>query len=77
MWKLMENIIEKTDTDVRDAAKQAGAFGGKLLGSGAGGFMLFIVPEEKMKRVKDSMNNLITVPIKIDPFGAQVSQNRI
>ena len=51
---------------------QAGALGGKLLGAGGGGFLLFYVPEEKQDNVKKELSDLLLVPFKFDNAGTQI-----
>lgn len=55
-------------------ARQAGAWGGKLLGAGGGGFMLFCVPPEKRQAVINSSGHL-SVPFKFEHRGSQVVIN--
>lgn len=50
---------------------QAGAFGGKLLGAGGGGFMLFITPPEKQSLVVSALG-LKQVNIKFEYLGSQI-----
>ena len=39
-----------------DKAIKAGALGGKLLGAGGGGFLLFYVPKDRQEKVKQAIN---------------------
>ncbi len=57
--------------DIYDAARRAGALGGKLLGAGGGGFILMYVPPEFRQQVKDALRDLIWVPFKFDTGGSQ------
>lgn len=50
----------------------AGAIGGKLLGAGGGGFLVFYVPKEKQNEVKEAMKDLLYIPFKFENSGAQV-----
>lgn len=50
----------------------AGALGGKLLGAGGGGFLVFYVPQEKQNDVKNAMKDLLYIPFKFENSGAQV-----
>lgn len=61
----------KLDT-LYDAGKQAGAIGGKLLGAGGGGFMLFYVPPEKQEAVRQRLKRFKEVPVKLDAPGTHV-----
>lgn len=75
-WKLKRQIGKKISTETIDSlydkAMQAGALGGKLLGAGGGGFLLFYVPEEKQDNVKKELSDLLLVPFKFDNAGTQI-----
>jgi len=49
-----------------------GAIGGKLLGAGGGGFMLFFVPKAKQKKFKQKLKKFLNVPFKFDKVGSQI-----
>lgn len=49
-----------------------GALGGKILGAGGGGFMLFIVEPNNKKKFIDKFKNVLNVPVKIDTTGSQI-----
>lgn len=51
---------------------QAGALGGKLLGAGGGGFMLFFVRPEQQRQVKEALKHLLYVPSRFDHLGSQI-----
>ena len=75
-WKIKRSLssqITNSDIDeIYEAAKSAGALGGKLLGAGGGGFMLlFVKPEDKLK-VKDKLNKLLHVPFRFENSGSQI-----
>jgi D-glycero-alpha-D-manno-heptose-7-phosphate kinase len=69
-----DKISNSTVDEIYDAALEAGAYGGKLLGSGAGGFMIFVVPQSKMKLVRSALKGLVQTSVKIDQFGTQCYQ---
>ena len=75
-WKLKRGISSKVSTDsidaIYDKAIKAGATGGKLLGAGGGGFLLFYVETEKQKNVLEALNNLLYVPFEFETAGTQV-----
>lgn len=48
--------------DYYTAAREAGALGGKLLGAGGGGFLLFYVPDGARQRVLTALDHLVHVP---------------
>ncbi len=51
---------------------EAGAMGGKLLGAGGGGFLVFYVQPEYQQAVKDALNNLLYIPFRFEEGGARV-----
>ena len=51
---------------------EAGALGGKLLGAGGGGFLLFYVQPEKQAAVKEAMRDLLYVPFQFENGGTRV-----
>jgi D-glycero-alpha-D-manno-heptose-7-phosphate kinase len=61
-------IIEKT----YEEGRKAGAIGGKLLGAGGGGFILFFVPPERQESVRKQLGHLQEMPIKINAPGSHI-----
>ena len=53
-------------------AMAAGAVGGKLLGTGGGGFMLFFVEPEKRATFSKAMHDCLEIPIKFDFDGSKI-----
>lgn len=51
---------------------RAGALGGKLLGAGGGGFLIFYVTHEKQDAVRRAMKDLLYIPFEFDVTGSQV-----
>jgi len=58
--------------DIYTAARKAGALGGKLLGAGGGGFMLFFVEPENKMQVCKALDNLLLVPFEFERSGSQI-----
>lgn len=50
----------------------AGALGGKLLGAGGGGFLLFYVQQDKQKKVREAFKDLMEVPFSFEQEGTRV-----
>ena len=75
-WKLKRGITSKVSTDsidaIYDKAIKAGATGGKLLGAGGGGFLLFYVEADKQKNVHEALEDLLYVPFEFETAGTQV-----
>lgn len=65
--------ISNSDVDaLYDAARAAGAIGGKLVGAGGGGFFLLFVPPSRQRQVRETLHGLIQVPFKFDYSGSQI-----
>ena len=58
--------------DVYDRAINAGATGGKLLGAGGAGFMLFYVPEDKQESIRKALDDLREMEFEMDNSGATI-----
>jgi len=75
-WRLKRGITNRISTDSIDglysAAIKAGALGGKLLGAGGGGFLLFYVEDEYKSSVRKALNNLMEVPFKFENAGTSI-----
>lgn len=75
-WKLKRGISGGISTDSIDEqyakAMNAGALGGKLLGAGGGGFLLFYVPLEKQSDVKNALKDQMCVPFKFENDGTKI-----
>ena len=70
--KLSNTITNNKIDQIYNHAIQKGALGGKLLGAGGGGFILFYVPYYKQKNVIKSFKNLTTVPFKFTSEGSKI-----
>ena len=55
-----------------EKALKAGARGGKLLGAGGGGFLLFNVDRDTQPQVMKAMSELLYVPFKFENGGTRV-----
>jgi D-glycero-alpha-D-manno-heptose-7-phosphate kinase len=55
-----------------EAARSAGALGGKLTGAGGGGFMLLFVPPGRQRAVREALHSLLHVPFDFDGTGSRV-----
>jgi D-glycero-alpha-D-manno-heptose-7-phosphate kinase len=75
-WQLKKSLSEKVSNPyidtIYDTAKKNGAIGGKILGAGGGGFILFFVAPEHREKVKTALNFLLHVPFRFDVLGSQV-----
>lgn len=75
-WRLKREITDKVSTDSIDAiyskAIAAGATGGKLLGAGGGGFLLFYVEPDRQEAVRKELEDLLYVPFTFENAGTRV-----
>lgn len=75
-WKLKRQTGSAISTnsidDLYDNGMKAGALGGKLLGAGGGGFLVFYVQKENQERVKEAMKDLLYVPFRFEDGGTRV-----
>ena len=75
-WQLKRGISLGISSDSIDeqynAAIKAGALGGKLLGAGGGGFLLFYVPKEKQDAVRAALKNQLHVPFQFENEGTKI-----
>lgn len=75
-WRLKKQTGSKVSTggidELYEKAIAAGALGGKLLGAGGGGFLLFYVPKEKQPIVAAAMDRLMRVPFEFENGGTRV-----
>ncbi len=75
-WKLKRQTGRKISTESIDELYKkgikAGALGGKLLGAGGGGFLVFYADEEHRESVMNAMKELLYIPFKFENTGTQV-----
>ncbi|NDA62676.1 MAG: kinase [Chitinophagia bacterium] len=71
--KSLSGAVSTSEIDeIYQTAIQAGATGGKILGAGGGGFILFFVTPERQESVRKNLSNLIEVPFAFEPEGCSV-----
>jgi D-glycero-alpha-D-manno-heptose-7-phosphate kinase len=75
-WELKKSLSTKITNDEIDEmykkAMQAGAVGGKLLGAGGGGFMVFYVEKENQESVKKALHGYLHIPFEFDFEGSKI-----
>ena len=75
-WRLKRQTGGSVSTDSIDSLYErgikSGALGGKLLGAGGGGFLVFYVPEERREAVKAEFSDLMYIPFKFENGGTRV-----
>ncbi len=75
-WQLKRQITSKISSnfidDIYARAQAAGAIGGKLLGAGGGGFILFFAKPEDHPRILDALKDILLVPFDFEVGGSQI-----
>lgn len=75
-WKLKRQTGSKVSTDsidsVYEKAVKAGAIGGKLLGAGGGGFLVFYAEKDKHESIKNALSDFMYVPFEFENGGSQI-----
>ena len=75
-WKLKRTLSDKISSahidDLYAKAVSAGAVGGKLLGAGGGGFVLFFAEPSKQDKIRQALKGLLEVPFKFENLGSQI-----
>lgn len=75
-WKLKKQTGAKISTnsidEYYDRGIKGGALGGKLLGAGGGGFLVFYVQPEKQEAVREAMKDLMYIPFEFENGGTRV-----
>ncbi len=61
--------------EIYEAARRAGAVGGKITGAGGGGFILLCAPYEKHQAIRQALNGLQELPFQLEPDGTKVIFN--
>ena len=76
-WMLKKQITDDISSvkidSYYDKAINAGAVGGKVLGAGGGGFLLFYVEQDKQNSVKEALKDLFYLPVKFDSSGSRIT----
>jgi len=75
-WKVKRGFSNRVSTRTIDEIYErgigAGAVGGKVLGAGGGGFVLFLVPPARQREVRERLRELVHVPFRFDCSGSQI-----
>lgn len=75
-WQIKRTLTQKISNphidEIYEAGLSAGALGGKLLGAGNGGFMLFFVPPERRQELRMRLKKLLCVPFTFSSKGSDV-----
>jgi len=75
-WQIKRSLTQRISNssidEIYEAGLSAGALGGKLLGAGGGGFMLFFVPPHRKEALRMRLKNLLCVPFAFSNRGSDV-----
>ena len=75
-WMLKKELADGVTSGQIDGwyeqARQAGAAGGKLLGAGAGGFLLFYGPPERHPAIEAALQDLRRIHFHLEPRGSRI-----
>ena len=71
--RTLEGSVSTPEIDeLYSAGLAAGAWGGKLLGAGGGGFLMFLAPPERHEQLRSVIGSRFVLPVKLGAPGAQV-----
>ena len=75
-WSIKRTLTQRISNpaidEIYEAGLSAGALGGKLLGAGGGGFMVFFVPPERREALRERLKKLLCIPFKFSTRGSHV-----
>lgn len=75
-WRMKKQTGKSVTTDhideLYERGRNAGATGGKLLGAGGGGFIIFYVPPERQKSVREALKDLMYIPFEFENGGSRI-----
>jgi D-glycero-alpha-D-manno-heptose-7-phosphate kinase len=75
-WQLKKSLVDGVSTGEIDEwyrlARAAGATGGKILGAGAGGFLMLYAPREYHERIRTALGALRPIPMGFEPLGSRI-----
>ena len=78
-WQQKKYLSSKVTLPLIDEAYETainnGAYGGKLLGAGGGGFLLFIVPPSRKNKVRRVLKNLLEIVFNFENEGSKIIFN--
>ena len=70
--ELAEGVTTKEIDEIYKEGLLAGALGGKILGAGGGGFILFVVPPENQANLQKRLSKLVHVKFNFDSVGSNI-----
>lgn len=73
--KLAQGISNPRIEEIYQAARKAGALGGKIFGAGGGGFLLLYYPCQRQNRIRKTLKNLRELPFCFEEEGTKAIFN--
>jgi D-glycero-alpha-D-manno-heptose-7-phosphate kinase len=75
-WLLKKELASSISNPIinkyYEKARKAGAWGGKILGAGGGGFLMVFCEPKKQAKVKSALKDLKWLSIKLEPQGSKI-----
>ena len=76
-WELKRTLTDSVSNEhinsIYNAAIEAGAYGGKLMGAGGGGFFMFLAPPDAHQKIKDALKQInVWIPFQFDYEGSKI-----
>jgi D-glycero-alpha-D-manno-heptose-7-phosphate kinase len=75
-WELKRSLTNAVSSSAIDdwyaAARKAGATGGKLLGAGSGGFLMFYAPRDRHDAIARALKDLRRTHFQFEPQGSKI-----
>ena len=75
-WKLKRSLSAKISTpkidEIYETGIKAGAIGGKILGAGGGGFILFFAEPKHHKKIRERLQSLVHVAFRFENIGSKI-----
>ena len=75
-WQIKRTLTNRITTShidsIYETALNSGAIGGKLLGAGGAGFILFFVKPELQEKIITALSNLLYVPFSFETEGSKI-----
>lgn len=75
-WELKRSLDKSVSNtrinDIYKYSKNLGAYGGKILGAGGGGFLYILLPKSKKKEIKKKLKKFTIIDIKLSFNGSEI-----